>query len=41
MPDILGINRIEIAFAQTKVMDGIKDVGFANSVIPDKTIYPG
>ena len=38
MPDILGINRVEIAFAKRQVMDGIQQVCFSSPVITDKTI---
>jgi len=41
MPDILSIYSIEIAFAETEIMDGIKDIGFTNTVVPDKTINTG
>jgi hypothetical protein len=41
MPDILGIDRIEIALAKTKVVYGIKQIGFTYPIIPYKTIDPG
>jgi len=38
MPDILRIDRVEIAFAKGKIMDRIQQVRLAGAVIPDKAI---
>ena len=40
MPYILGINRVKKAFAQRKVVNCIKQIGFAYSIIANKTIDP-
>jgi hypothetical protein len=41
MADILGINRIEIAFAQAKIVNGIKQVCFSHAIFAHETIDPG
>jgi hypothetical protein len=38
--NVLGIYRVEITFTQTKIMDGIQQVGLANTIVTHKTIYP-
>jgi len=38
MADILSIYRVEIALAQTEVMNSIEQVGFTNAVIAYKAI---
>ena len=38
MGNILGCYGIEIAFAQCQVVNGIQDVGFSNTIIPNKTV---
>jgi hypothetical protein len=42
MPDILRIGIIEIAFTERQIINGIQQIGFANSIVPDKAIqFPG
>jgi len=38
--DILTVDRVKVTFTQSQVMDGIKEVRFANAVITDKAVYP-
>lgn len=38
MPDTEAVNIVEKAFCQRKIMDSIKDIGFANSVISNQTV---
>lgn len=41
MLNILCISGIKAAFAQRKVVNGVKDVGFALTIISQKHIYTG
>jgi hypothetical protein len=38
MADILGVDRVKIAFAERKVVDGIQQVCFARAIITNKAI---
>jgi hypothetical protein len=41
MTDVLGVHRVEIAFAQTQVVDGIQEIGLPHPVVSDKAIDAG
>jgi hypothetical protein len=41
VPDILGVDGVEIAFAKREVMDGIQQIGFSGTVITSKAIDLG
>jgi hypothetical protein len=41
MPDVLGINRIQIALAERQVMDRIQQIGLSNPVLTHKAIDLG
>jgi hypothetical protein len=38
MPDIQAINRVGKAFAKRQIINGIHQIGFASSIVPDKTV---
>jgi hypothetical protein len=40
MPDIITIDIHKVTFGKGEIMDSIQKIGFSNSIIPYKTIYP-
>ena len=36
--DVLGVNGVEGGFGETQIVDGIQEVGFALTVLTDKTV---
>ena len=38
MPDVLAVNRIEVTLTEREVMDGIQDIGLANTVVTYEAI---
>src|SRR3546814_3282727 len=41
VPDLLAVNRVEIAFAKIQVVNGIQEVGFPCPIVSGKAVYQG